>query len=426
MEAFYIVLASTCIALFYSLLTDGFDSVVPFMNALLIGFICGVAVAWSELVLFKNAARRMNFFALLSLKLLSTVMIVTVTIFSVILLSRSLASGQHPLDTLSSAAVKNFILKEDFPYMILYAFGMACLILFTKQMSRKMGPGILFNFISGKYAKPFHEERIFLFVDLDGSTALAETLGDLAYHRLLNDFFCDVAEPVAATRGVIHQYIGDEIVITWKMQHGLALSNCLKCYFAIVRKMDTLGDQYRTRFGVIPTFKAAIHCGTIVVGEVGDIKSEIVFHGDVINTTARIERLCSELNEKLLVSGDLLEKLPLYQDQFSFAGMFSLRGKKEGVSLYRLKNHEDEGGLSCKYPVNSSAKRAEPGSEGAFLPCIYAKRKEDPWSKRTRSLPSFFAKIMTHLANGSHSRHASAADDCLEKPFQIVIFSKRQ
>ena len=353
-DAMHFILASSILGLLYSLLTDSFDSFIPFINGLIIGFVCGVGVAWSELVLFRNATRKMNFITLVALKVFTTVVIVTITIFTVILFSRSLTAGKHPVEMLSSEAFAHFLREEDFPYMILYAFGMACLILFTKQMSRKMGRGILFNFISGKYAKPFHEDRIFLFVDLDASSALAENIGDLSYHSLLNDFFCDLAEPVLASKGAIHHYVGDEVVITWKMVEGITSGNCLKGYFGIVEKMDKLREKYKSRFGFIPTFKAALHCGSIVVGEVGDIKSEIVFHGDVINTTSRIERLCSDLNEKLLISGDVLEKLPAYNDLFTFAGNFLLRGKKESTALYRLRKddaavvvHQDEACLNA-------------------------------------------------------------------------------
>ena len=179
-DAMHFTLASTFLGLLYSLLTDSFDSFIPFINGLIIGFVCGVGVAWSELVLFRSATRKMNFITLVALKVFTTVVIVTITIFTVILFSRSLTAGKHPVEMLSSEAFAHFLREEDFPYMILYAFGMACLILFTKQMSRKMGRGILFNFISGKYAKPFHEDRIFLFVDLDASSALAENIGDLS------------------------------------------------------------------------------------------------------------------------------------------------------------------------------------------------------------------------------------------------------
>ena len=142
------------------------------------------------------------------------------------------------------------------------------------------------------------------------------------------NFFCDLAEPVVAAKGAIHHYVGDEVVITWKMDQGLASGNCLNAYFTIVEKINKLQTKYMANFNVHPTFKAAYHCGAVVTGEIGDIKSEIVFHGDVVNTTSRIERLCSRLNEKILISKDLMEKLPLYNDRFQLIGSFELRGKK--------------------------------------------------------------------------------------------------
>ena len=90
-------------------------------------------------------------------------------------------------------------------------------------------------------------------------------------------------------------------------------------------------------FNVYPSFKAAYHCGPIVTGEIGDIKSEIVFHGDVVNTTSRIERLCSRLNEKVLISKDLMEKVPLYRDRFQLVGSFELRGKKSSTEVFGLR-----------------------------------------------------------------------------------------
>ncbi|MEX2232893.1 MAG: adenylate/guanylate cyclase domain-containing protein [Cyclobacteriaceae bacterium] len=336
-EGMVIVLAGVMLALFYSLLTDSYETITPFINGIIIGVVCGMAVAWSELILFRNASRKMSFIGLVTLKVVTTVMLVTGSIFSVILISRSLTSGMNPLEIIASDAFRHFLWEEDFHIMILYAFGMACIIMFTKQMNHKLGQGVLFNFITGKYAHPFHEERIFLFIDLDGSTNLAERLGDLQYHRFLNEFFCDVAEPVVAARGAIHHYVGDEVVITWKMEQGLESGNCLNAYFAIVEKMEKLKPKYMALFNVHPSFKAAYHCGPIVTGEIGDIKSQIVFHGDVVNTTSRIERLCSRLNEKLLISKELMEKLPLYNDRFQLVGSFELRGKKSSTEVFGLR-----------------------------------------------------------------------------------------
>lgn len=350
-EAVVIVLVGISMAILYSLLTDSYETITPFINSIVIGVACGGAVAWSELVLFRNASRKMGFIPLLILKVFATVTAVTGSIFTVILLSRSWASRTSPLEVISSEAFRHFLWKEDFHIMILYAFGIACIIMFTKQMNRKLGQGILFNFISGKYARPFHEDRIFMFIDLDASTTLAERLGDLQYHRFLNEFFCDLAEPIVAAKGAIHHYVGDEVVITWKMEQGLASGNCLNAYFSIVEKMEQLRAKYMARFSVHPAFKAALHCGSVVTGEVGDIKSEIVFHGDVLNTTSRIERLCSRLNEKILLSRVLMEKLPLYQDRFQLIGSFNLPGKESRTEVFGLREKNSDTVLQTGHSV---------------------------------------------------------------------------
>jgi adenylate cyclase len=38
----------------------------------------------------------------------------------------------------------------------------------------------------------------------------------------------------------------------------------------------------------VPEFKGALHGGNVVVSEVGKYKSEIAYHGDVLNTTSRM------------------------------------------------------------------------------------------------------------------------------------------
>ncbi len=74
----------------------------------------------------------------------------------------------------------------------------------------------------GKYRRPYAERRFFLFVDVVGSTAIAERLGAVEAHRFLAAVFSAVAEPVELCRGEIYQYVGDEIVITWVEADGVA------------------------------------------------------------------------------------------------------------------------------------------------------------------------------------------------------------
>jgi class 3 adenylate cyclase len=179
--------------------------------------------------------------------------------------------------------------------------------------------------------------RVFMFLDIRSSTEIAEELGHIAYFELLNDFFSDIAEPVLRHEGEIYQYVGDEVVITWPLERGLEDGRCLRCFFAIWDTIDQHAAHYQQRYRLVPTFKAGLHFGRVTTGSVGTLKKEVVFSGDVLNTTARIEGLCNRFNANLLISKPLLDLLPDdHQHPSREIGAFTLRGKKEEITLYAV------------------------------------------------------------------------------------------
>ena len=56
-----------------------------------------------------------------------------------------------------------------------------------------LGQNVILNCITGHYHRPRPEQRVFLFIDIEGSTTLAERLGDLAFHRLVDRFVIDLS-----------------------------------------------------------------------------------------------------------------------------------------------------------------------------------------------------------------------------------------
>ena len=200
-----------------------------------------------------------------------------------------------------------------------------------------LGRGVLAKFLTGCYYRPREEERIFMFIDLVGSTELAERIGHLAFHRLLNEFIRDVTEPILVSRGEIHNYFGDEVIVTWRPEQGLRESRCVRCFVDIRNAIEARNDAYQSRYGVTPSFRASLHIGPVVAGEMGVVKQAIVFLGDTVNTTARIEIACKEIGGPLLASEDLVNRLG-DPDIFSFEdlGPVPLRGKAEPVRLFRL------------------------------------------------------------------------------------------
>jgi adenylate cyclase len=208
---------------------------------------------------------------------------------------------------------------------------------FILQMNRMIGANVLGYFVAGVYHRPKAEERIFLFLDLEGSTQLAERLGSARYFELLRRFVDDLTEPVLEAEGEIYQYAGDEVVVTWIMDVGLRGANCVRCFFGIRAAVASRAARYERDFGVQPRFRGGVHGGTVTAGELGDLRQQIVFVGDILNTAARLEEYAKRTGLDLVVSGELLDRLALPPGIESVrCGQLALRGKTAPVSAYGL------------------------------------------------------------------------------------------
>ncbi len=160
------------------------------------------------------------------------------------------------------------------------------------QINDQFGPGVLWNLIRGKYHHPRKEQRIFMFLDMKSSTTIAEKLGHEKFFDLLNRFFDDLTDPIIYSKGEVYQYVGDQVVVSWKVSNGLQHQNCVRCFFEGETSIQGNSERYIREFELVPEFKAAVHIGEVTTGEIGVIKKDIVFSGDVLNTTARIQGLC--------------------------------------------------------------------------------------------------------------------------------------
>lgn len=221
---------------------------------------------------------------------------------------------------------------RNFPFWLIILSG----TLITLFVRDKYGPGVFTKFLLGQYFHPKKEERIFMFLDLKGSTTIAERLGEDLYFKFIKKVFTDVTPVLLDTRGEIYQYVGDEIVVSWSIKNGVKALNCIQCFQKISQRLKELAPDYETQFGVVPQFKAGLHVGKAIVGEIGVIKRDIAYSGDVLNTTARIQSKCNELGVNLLISEDLLNCFPIGQLTPRSMGKVELRGKAEALLLYSL------------------------------------------------------------------------------------------
>jgi adenylate cyclase len=165
--------------------------------------------------------------------------------------------------------------------------------------------------LTGRYVRPRRELRAFLLIDMKNSTGIAERLGAVRFHELLYDFFRDIAEAALECGAEIHKYVGDEAILTWPADRPTLDDDVLACPFVLRDFIAANSAQYLRRFGAVPEFRATMHCGEIVAGQIGDVRAELAYVGDTLNVAARLLEASKEIGRDVLVSADVLAKTTL-------------------------------------------------------------------------------------------------------------------
>ena len=246
--------------------------------------------------------------------------------------------------TISADFIQSTTIKytDDFSFNMLsaasvYTAIMIFVISFIKQMNTKFGPGVLLPMLLGKFRRPHIEHRVFLFMDLKDSTSYAEKLGSIKYSEMIQDCFMDVNRVIPPYNAEIYQYVGDEVVLSWISDEAVQNMNCIKFFFAFQNQLEGKRKYYEAKYDCLPQFKAGANIGEITVAEVGDIKREIAYHGDTINTASRIQSMCNQFGESFLISEALKNEIN-WQNNFTteLLGSITLRGKQKEVELYAV------------------------------------------------------------------------------------------
>jgi adenylate cyclase len=108
------------------------------------------------------------------------------------------------------------------------------------------------------------------------------------------------------------------------------------CSVRQIRKLILFNDE-NFRRSITSEFRVGIHIGEVTVGEIGTIKKDIAMSGETMNTTARIRSACSELNQKFVVSKEVIDSLDLKDWQSQSLGVIDLKGMNSGIELFALK-----------------------------------------------------------------------------------------
>ena len=323
---------------YYPSTGNSYDFEGTIFTSLISIIITGFIVGSIEILYLEKLFKAQSLARKIILKSLIYILILVIFLVVTSLIDQSIELDVSPFDSRALTSVWNFVFSFAFLSIAIYISFLILITLFYSEVSQNLGLNVFYNFFTGKYHRPTIEERIFMFLDMKSSTAFAEKLGHVKYFEMLQEYYADLSDPIIAHAGEIYQYVGDEIIITWKPKNGLSHANCLHCFFEMHATLRKQQQKYAQKFGAIPTFKAGIHYGQVTTGEIGVIKKDIIFTGDVLNTAARIQGLCNELGVDVLISADFLQHLDLREDfEVLSMGTKDLRGRNEPIELWTVK-----------------------------------------------------------------------------------------
>jgi adenylate cyclase len=310
--------------------------------ATLSGFAIGLLTGLAELFVFQKYFRNRSILRLILAKtLVYFVSISLISVFAAFLFHRHYR-GRDVME--SVYAVLHMLNTNGYFHVLIIGLLLSLGINFVLILQSQVGIGSFLPILLGRYHQPKEEERIFLFLDLRSSTQMAEELGHKKYSHMIQSCFRDLSSLVIRHRGVIYQFVGDEAVITWKTKKEENYLHGVQLFFAFRELLESRSEYYLQRFGLEPQFKGAVNAGKVMVAEVGgSIKSEIAFHGDVLNTASRLMELCNVYSQDLMISESVCSHLPpnLTDLDIRMQGQIKLRGKNIRVNIFGVEKKDE-------------------------------------------------------------------------------------
>jgi len=178
-------------------------------------------------------------------------------------------------------------------------------------------------------------ECTILFTDIEGFTAISETLTPEQLIEALNHYFSLVAGPISQYGGVISQFQGDAVLATFNLPKPDAdhAGNAVRAALEIQSVLDGVvfgdGIAFNTRVG--------INTGSVVGGLVGSgDRVGYTVHGDNVNLTARLEQLNKDYGTRIIVADSTREQIPEGVFKFRELGDVSVRGLNRPVRIYTV------------------------------------------------------------------------------------------
>lgn len=183
------------------------------------------------------------------------------------------------------------------------------------------------------------EERVIsvFFSDIQGFTALAESLEPGQLAAFMNRYLSIVTGEILKEGGTVDKYVGDAVVAFWNApldqeDHAArAVRAALACQKAL---SDARGD-FQALGAPMPFTRIGIHAGKAIVGNMGSpSRFNYTALGDVMNVGSRLENANKATGTSVLVSGDVVIACDTAGLEFRRLGDILVHGRKAPIEVW--------------------------------------------------------------------------------------------
>ncbi len=192
--------------------------------------------------------------------------------------------------------------------------------------------------------KPVQTIATILFTDIADFTHISESMRPEQVASMLNDYFEAVIPAIAQYGGVVNQFQGDAMLVTFNVptEDSYHADQAVRAAMAIQQVVDSQefsGVRLRTRIG--------INSGSIFAGNIGaGDRVNYTVHGDAVNLAARLEQLNKRYDSSVLIS-DYTFRLLTANYPIESIGKVDIRGKSSQLEVHRLMSVQKQSNQIC-------------------------------------------------------------------------------
>jgi adenylate cyclase len=229
-------------------------------------------------------------------------------------------------------------------------------------------PNIGADFVRNRKRVNIGQERyiVSMFVDMRGSTRLAEARLPFDTVFLINRFLEAASQAVVDGGGQPNQFVGDGLLALFGLHAdpATACRQAIRAAAMVASNVEHMNRQFAADLQEPIQFGIGIHGGEVIIGDIG-FRDHMVFTalGDAVNVAARLQDMTKALNCTVVVSQDVCNNAGIAPDRLTRTEV-SIRGRDQPMSVCAATDPAELAGLLGEKAAASGTQRLAraPGS----------------------------------------------------------------